>query len=87
MTNFSDQDQIQVSNRLLSAIGGVDGYWEYYLYLKGEHLLESDFRIWQKMETQLGKHKATRYNTFESFSSAKSRWIKSNRKHLNHLFL
>jgi len=77
----------QVEKMIISAMYNVEGYFRYYIHLKREFPLEKDETIWSKMEKDISKYNAVRYNSFSSFTSAKNRFITNNRDQLKDLFL
>lgn len=72
---------------VVAAIGSVEGYFKFYISLKQKHPLENDQRLWEYIEGELAKYNTQRYNQFTSFSSAKNRFIKTNRHALKNMFL
>jgi hypothetical protein len=72
---------------VIEAVASVEGYFRYYIKLRQRYPLETDQNLWELIEGRLGLYNAKRYQQFTSFSSAKNRFIKTNRAALKDLFV
>jgi len=72
---------------VIEAIASVEGYFRYYIKMRQRYPLETDQNLWELIERRLDQYNAKRYQQFTSFSSAKNRFIKTNRAALKDLFI